>query len=165
MDDVRIRAATAEDIPFLRRMQWEALLASPQFLVARGLDAVRQIEDRYWARWPPQDETALVAEDAAGRPLGALILHVHERDGRRVVGYRLALGVEEHARGRGIGRRLLERAKRATREMGADYLLLLLDPTNEPALRAYQAAGFQPGDQYNVVPMIVRMADAAHTKG
>jgi ribosomal protein S18 acetylase RimI-like enzyme len=97
-----------------------------------------------------------VAEDAQGRPLGALILRVHERDGARVVGHRLAMAVEAAARRRGIGRQLLEHAKRYSRAVGADYLLLQVDPSNEPALQAYRVTGFQLGDTHGVVPMIVR---------
>ena len=156
MDDIRIRAATPRDKPFLRRMQWEALLASPQFVAAMGLDALRQAEDQSWSAWPAPDETAFVAEDAQGQPLGAVILRVHERDAGRVVGYRLAIAVEEGARGKGVGRALLERAKRFTQDARADYLLLLVDTSNEPALRAYRAVGFRLGDPHGVVPMIVR---------
>ena len=156
MAEVSIRSATPADIPFLRRMQWEALLASSQFIAALGLEALRATEERYWAAWPPPDEAALVAEDAQGQALGAVILKVHERDGERVVGYRLAIGVEAQVRGQGIGRQLLEQAKAYSRDAGVDYLLLLVDPTNAPALHAYHATGFQLGDQRGVVPMIVR---------
>ncbi|MBV9355662.1 MAG: hypothetical protein JO023_09060, partial [Chloroflexi bacterium] len=108
MNDTRIRDATLEDVPFLRRMQWEALLASPRLVSVIGLENLRQIEDRVWAAWPDPDETAFVAEGTRGRLLGALILRVQERDGTRVVGHRLAMAVETKARRRGIGRQLLE---------------------------------------------------------
>ena len=156
---VQIRVATPADTPFLRRMQWVAILASPRLVAARGLEALRRLEDQYWAEWPRPGETAFVAEDGDGRPLGAVILHLHERDGERIIGYRLGVGVEEGARRRGIGRRLLEKAKRHSREAGADYLLLRVDPTNESALRAYRATGFELGDADGAVSMIVRFPD------
>ena len=159
MDEVKVRAAAPEDVPFLRRMEWEALLASPRFVAAKGLDTLRQLQEQFWPTWPLADEAAFVAEEARGRPLGAVILRVHERDRGRVVGYRLAIGIEATARGRGIGRRLLEQAKRWTHEAGADYLLLLVDTTNEPALRAYRAAGFRLGDRAGVVPMTASFTD------
>ena len=157
--EVQVRVATPEDTPFLRRMQWLAILASPRLVAARGIEALRQLEDQYWTGWPRPGETAFVAEDGGGRPLGAVILHVDQRDGERIVGYRLGVGVEEAARGRGIGRRLLDEAKRFSREAGADYLLLRVDPTNEPALRAYRATGFELGDLDGAVSMIVRFPD------
>ena len=165
MDEVKIRPATLEDVPFLRRMEWEALLASPQFVAAKGLGTLRELQERSWPAWPLLDETAFVAEDAQGRSLGAVMLKVHERDRERVVGVRLAIGAEAGVRGRGIGRRLLEHAKRWTRDMGADYLLLLVDTTNEPALRAYRATGFRLGDQDGVVPMTARFTDDAGPRG
>jgi ribosomal protein S18 acetylase RimI-like enzyme len=137
-------------------MQWEALMASPRFVAAMGLEHLRQIEERVWATWPAPGDAAFVAEDAHGRPLGALILRVQERDGERVVGHRLAIAVELDARRQGIGRQLLEHAKRFSQAAGADYLLLQVDPSNEPALRAYLATGFQLGDAHGVAPMIVR---------
>ena len=165
MDDARIRAATAADVPFLRRMQWEAILASPRFVAALGLEALRAQEERGWATWPGADDVAFVAEDAQGWRLGAIMLRVHERVDNRVVGYRLAMAVEADARGRGVGRRLLARAQQYTRERGAAYLLLLVDPANERAARTYRAAGFVLGDQHGVVPMIVRYDDAAPDQG
>jgi ribosomal protein S18 acetylase RimI-like enzyme len=160
MTEVRVRGATPGDVAFLRRMQWEALMASARFVAAMGLETLREIEERVWAAWPGPDETAFVAEDARGRPLGALVLRVQERDGQRVVGYRLAMAVEADARRQGIGRDLLEHAKRFSQAAGAAYLLLYVDPSNDPALQAYLVAGFQLGDIHGVVPMIVRFESA-----
>src|SRR5687767_14961130 len=119
MEDLTIRLATAADVPFLRRMQWEAIQASTRFLAALGEDTLRTMEERHWATWPARDEVAFVAEDRAQRPLGALMLRIHERAGERVVGYRLAMAVEADMRGRGIGRQLIERAKRYVEAHGA----------------------------------------------
>ncbi|HLH22457.1 MAG TPA: GNAT family N-acetyltransferase [Chloroflexota bacterium] len=156
MDDLTIRLATPGDVPFLRRMQWEAIQASPRLLAALGVETLRALEDQRWAAWPAPDELAFVAEDRGRRRLGMLLLRVHERAAGRVVGYRLAMAVEAEARGRGVGRRLVEHAKRYAAAHGAAYLLLLVDPSNERASRTYRAAGFELGDQHGVVPMIVR---------
>ena len=160
MEEPTIRLARTADVPFLRRMQWEAIQASPRLLAALGEETLRAMEDSRWATWPAPDEVAFVADDAAQRPLGALILRAHERAGERVVGYRLAMAVEADVRGRGVGRRLIERAKQHAAEHGAAYLLLLVDRANETARRIYRAAGFEPGDQHGVVPMILRPGDA-----
>jgi ribosomal protein S18 acetylase RimI-like enzyme len=154
MSGSTIRVARPDDVPFLRRMQWEALLASPQFVAAVGVDRLREMEEQRWAVWPADGETAFVAEDARGRPCGAVMLRVHERGTERAIGYRLAIAVEACARGQGVGRALLERAKQSVREAGADYLFLLVDTANEPAIGAYRAVGFQSGDPHGVAPMI-----------
>ena len=160
MEDFTLRLATAADVPFLRRMQWEAILASPRLLASLGEETLRAMEESRWADWPAPDEVAFVAEDDAQRLLGALILRVHERAGDSVLGYRLAMAVETDMRGRGVGRQLLEQAKRYVAEHGANYLLLLVDSANEAARRIYHAAGFELGDQHGVVPMILRPDDA-----
>jgi ribosomal protein S18 acetylase RimI-like enzyme len=144
---------------FLQRMVWLAILASPRFVAASGIERLREIEAERWASWPQTDESAFVAEDAHGRFIGALVLHVHERDEARVVGYRLAIGVEEAARGKGIGRRLVEHAKRYSVEAGADYLFLFVDSSNELAIHLYEAAGFEHSDPRGVIPMIVRFRE------
>jgi len=154
-----VRIATEHDVPFLQRIVWTAILASPRFLAARGIEQLRKVEAERWAQWPQTDEVAWVAEDTDGRALGAVVLHVHERDGGRVVGYRLAIGVEEAARNMGIGRQLLEHAKRYADEAGATYLFLLVDSSNEVAIHVYEASGFEHSDPHGLIPMIVRFRE------
>ncbi len=124
-----------------------------------SIHTLQQIEERYWGGWPPPHETAFVAEDTQRLPLRAVILKVHERDGERIVGYRLGLAVEEAAWGKRVGRALLERVKRHSEEEGGKYFLLLVDTCNEPALHAYHVAGFCLGNPHGVVPMIVRFTE------
>ena len=40
-----VRAAVAEDIPFMRAMIWEAMLASPTFLALHGIENLQQLEE------------------------------------------------------------------------------------------------------------------------
>lgn len=159
MDGITIRAATLDDLPFLRAMQWEALLASPQFMASMGLDALHVREEQLWSTWPAPGEIAFVAEAPGPTPLGAVFLRVHERVDERVVGYRLAIAVRAERRGEGIGRRLIEHAKRYSVASGADYLVLFVDTSNQRAIHLYEATGFALGDQHGVVPMIIRHRD------
>ncbi len=46
-----VRAATAEDIPFMRVMIWEAMLASPTFLAMHGVENLQQLEEDYKERF------------------------------------------------------------------------------------------------------------------
>src|SRR4051794_33383951 len=104
-----IQNAGPDDLPFLRAMNWQAVLASPGFIEEYGLEKLQQQEDDYWPTWTPQDSPAFMAlDDTTGRKLGAIILKNHERDHRPVRGWRFGIGVEEGARGQGVGRKLIE---------------------------------------------------------
>lgn len=74
---------------------------------------------------------------AGADPVGAVL--VNENQGRGDLVY---LGVAPEARGRGIGRALLERGIRDTAEMGLPQMGLAVDVTNTPAMRLYERSGF-----------------------
>src|SRR5947208_13739 len=105
---VTIRAATVEDIPFLRKMIWEAVLASPTLLAQLGEEAIRRHEEHYWQNWSQDPDPAFVALDSAEHELGALTLQANDQQ-EPVIGWRIGLGVEADARGQGVGRRMVER--------------------------------------------------------
>ena len=151
-----VRTAAPEDVPFLREMIWTAILASPGLVSARGIEELRKLTADMWSNWPRPGEVAFVATDGAGQRVGAVVLFVQEREGDRVIGYRFAIGVVEGARGKGVGRRLVEHAKRYSQDAGAAYLFLRVDPSNDAAIHLYETAGFEPGDEHGLLPMIVR---------
>ena len=138
---VILREATADEIPFLRAMIWEAILASPTLLNQRGVDAVQQHEERYWSEWPQHPDPAFVALDTSGHLLGAIILQPNE-PGAPVQGWRIGIGVKAEVRGQGVGRHLVERAIEFARAVGAAYVNLFVDPTNTRAVTLYQHTGF-----------------------
>src|SRR5450631_514738 len=95
---ITIRQATTADIPFLRAMIWEAIIASPSFIVAhQGLAALQQAETERWQRWQPAAEPAFIALDATGENVGALTLRPHPTPTGN--GWQLGLGVALAARG------------------------------------------------------------------
>ncbi len=138
---VILREATVDDIPFLRGMIWEAILASPTLLNQLGVAAVQQHEERYWNEWPQHPDPAFVALDTNGHLLGALLLQPNETS-TPVQGWRMGIGVEAEVRGQGVGRHLVERAIEFARTVGAAYLNLFVDPTNTRAIALYQHTGF-----------------------
>jgi ribosomal protein S18 acetylase RimI-like enzyme len=98
-----------------------------------------------------------VARIAAGEPLAPTWI---ARQGGDVVGYvAITLGfsieyggrdgfiddfyVMPHARGRGLGKKMLSFALAKARELGIPTLHLEVEPGNDPALDLYRAAGFQ----------------------
>lgn len=92
----------------------------------------------------------LFAVDAAGRALGTVALR-HEGQGV----YELTkMAVDPQARGRGIGRQLLQAAVDAWRALGGRELFLESSRKLGPALALYESAGFRhrpaprPGTHY-----------------
>jgi len=75
-----------------------------------------------------------------GRDVGCLLLADHPDLDQVELVY---MGVVPEARGRGLGKRLTEQAKRHTLQAGRPRLVLGVDADNGPALLGYTAAGFQ----------------------
>lgn len=155
---VTIREATSEDIPFMRAMIWEAILASPNQVAHYGLETMQRFEERYWSRWAKHPDPAFVANDADGRKLGAITIKANDR-GKPVRSWRVGIGVEIGARGQGVGQHLLERAIAFARENGATYISLCVDPTNGPAIALYRRTGFVAvGEKDQLIEMRIRFS-------
>lgn len=162
MTEVAIRQARAADTPFLRRMQWLAILASPGLVRRVGHEQLQVLEEQAWAGWPQRDEVAFIADSADGVPLGAVILRVQERNDDRVSGYRLAIAVDSYSRGRGVGRLLMKRARDFARDRGAGCISLQVDPGNAGAMQLYRSEGYADGDADGLLSMTHRLdSDAA----
>ena len=155
-----IRQATVDDIPFLRAMMREALLASPTLLTHLDMEAVEQAEEQEWLKWREHPDPAFVAVDATGRKVGAIRMRPHtSAEGQ---GWQIGIGIEADARNQGIGRRLIEQAISHARATNASYLYLLVDPTNAPAIALYRQTGFvKTGEQEHVIEMRLRLSESA----
>ena len=73
-EPITVREATAEDIPFLRAMIWEAILASPAVLVQHRLETMQQLEEQYWSEWTKHPDPAFVAIDSGTSLAGGRFL-------------------------------------------------------------------------------------------
>jgi ribosomal protein S18 acetylase RimI-like enzyme len=138
---ITVREATAEDIPFMRAMIWEAILASPNFVEQLGVENLQQMEDDYWHGWLEHPDPSFVAEDASGKKLGAISVKPNGQE-KPVNGWRIGIGVEAHARGQRVGQCLLERTITFARDNGARYINLFVDSANIPAITLYRRVGF-----------------------
>jgi RimJ/RimL family protein N-acetyltransferase len=145
-EPILIKEATAEDVPFLQAMIWEAMLASPIFVVHYGVETLQRLEEEYWSRWEEQSDPAFVALDASGQKLGAITLKPNGED-ESVQGWRIGIAVESQARGHRVGQHLLERAIAFAREKEARYVNLFVDPTNRRAIALYHRVGFVEVDE------------------
>jgi len=76
-----------------------------------------------------------------GRDAGVLLMNRTEEDSHRLE--LIYMGIVDWARGRGIGRRVMQQAMQTARAMGKQYVRLAADTRNGPAMRLYQSFGFK----------------------
>jgi GNAT superfamily N-acetyltransferase len=102
---------------------------------------------RFLDGWGRTGDVGVVAIDEAERPLGAAWARVlvdepllHDDTGAPVA--ELAIAVEAHARGRGVGRALLDALAEAARDAGHHELSLNVSSRNA-AHRLYLRCGFE----------------------
>lgn len=138
----------AGDIPFLERMFVEAALWRPEWPRVELATLLEQpMLARYFGDWGRPDDLALIAFDG-DRRAGAAWYRVF-RSGEQGYGYvaddipELGIAVEREWRGQGIGRFLLRDLQAAATERGFKGLSLSVHPEN-PAVRMYESAGFEP---------------------
>jgi ribosomal protein S18 acetylase RimI-like enzyme len=148
MKPITLREATTADIPFLRAMIWEAILASPTEIARLGIEQFQQLEDQYWSHWVEQPDPAFIAQDATGQPSGALTLKPNDQH-VPVQSWRIGIGVAAQARGQGVGRHLIERAIAFARGQHATAVTLFVDPINVRAQALYRSTGFVVSGEHN----------------
>jgi GNAT superfamily N-acetyltransferase len=165
---VHVRAAVPDDAAFLADMIREALKKSPTFMAKLGAEAIERMEAEYWARWVSSAERdpcfVAVAGDVVGdgERLGGITMKADAMTpgapppppGTHVERWRVGIGVVERARGRGVGRALIERALAHAKSLAAEEVSLLVDPANDNAIALYKNTGFVVvGERHGVLEM------------
>lgn len=141
---MKVRRTGPEEWKGLREIRLRALADSPDAFGAT-VERDRRLPWTVWRRradrgWFGMDGVTLVA-DERGTWRGLVSCGVEEeRPGRIHV---VAMWVEPAARGRGLGRSLMQAAIDWGRERGKDDVELWVAETNEPAILLYRAMGFQ----------------------
>ena len=131
--DVHIRAATPEDAPHAERIIAAALAEFGLPFEPDGRDA--DVKD-FGAR-PEHDD--LVAVDGAGTPIGVASLGPQGHDG---VGWLSKLFLAKEARGRGVGRALLDAAHAAADRRGYHTVGLRTRTLFRDAIALYEKNGY-----------------------
>ena len=113
-----------------RRLEYDAWLSSGRAWLLLAVDATspQQAPDGY--------AVVRLAESGATWDLG------------EAVGDLESLAVAEHARGRGIGTRLMDAARKLLRARGVSYWSVTVAAGNAGAIRLYEREGFQPQLQH-----------------
>jgi L-amino acid N-acyltransferase YncA len=139
-DKVRIRAAAADDADAICRIYNQGI----EDRVATLETELRTTDERrQWLAARSPRHPVIVAEDADGSILGWGSLNVfNPRAAYRFVAD-FSIYVERAARGRGVGRAMLERLIELGREHGYHKLVLSAFPTNASGMALYTALGFR----------------------
>ncbi len=136
MSDIAIASMTASDWDDVRRIYAEG--------IATG-NATMETSPPPWESWDKahRPDCRLVARDESGRMLGwAALSRVSERCAYGGVA-EVSVYVSQDARGRGVGRRLLEELVRASEQAGIWTLQAGIFPENVASLSIHQHCGFR----------------------
>jgi len=135
--------------------------AADSLIAARLVDAMVTEMDQLYAQGPGRGVGSGASPSDFSPPTGAFL--VIYADGKPVAGGGLKRdedGVAEikrmyvapEARGKGLGRRLLEALEDAARELGYARIRLDTGPRQAQAQAMYERAGYHPIENYNANP-------------
>jgi L-amino acid N-acyltransferase len=137
---MKIRAASRADVPAILEIYNEAVLTTtasydyePRPLQYR----VQWLEDHKRIGFP-----VFVAEDDSGKVVGWSSLgRFHDRKGYQFTSTN-SIYVASHARGRGIGKLLLDPIIDRAKELGLRAIIAVIDAENEASIRLHARCGF-----------------------
>jgi ribosomal protein S18 acetylase RimI-like enzyme len=149
MNSYRVRAGTLNDVPFLRRIVYEAShFRVPGERTPESVEAALRNPDlaNYVHGWGRPGDAAMIAETAEGAAVGAAWyrLFAADRPGYGFIGPtvpELGIAVLPDYRGRGIGGALIDALLQQARASGFAAVSLSVRADN-PAARLYLRHGF-----------------------
>lgn len=161
VDELRVRPAATEDLPFLATMLGEAAVWRPDKPTPTAEQVLADPRyASYLSGWPRPGDHGLVADQHG--PVGAAWYRTYTAasHGHGFVADdvpELAIAVIGSRRREGIGRRLLDGLIEASADQGWPALSLSVAEDN-PARRLYESAGFVVVDQHGHTCTMVRHA-------
>jgi GNAT superfamily N-acetyltransferase len=151
---VDVRRVRAEEWHALRDTRLRALEGAPEAFATRFEEA-RLRPDDWWIDWAARsadgESQAMFLAWEGAAPLGIVGTFVGE-NGRR---WLIAMWTDPDARGRGVGRALVEATAEFARAAGSDELFLQVLEGNDTAASLYRACGFAdtgPGEPHDDRP-------------
>jgi RimJ/RimL family protein N-acetyltransferase len=142
---MHIRTLQAADAQHYRELMLEAYALAADAFTSTPQERSREPAAWWIERIAGTDglRVAFCAEDGA-QMLGTVALEYAPGTKSRHSAGLIGMYVREHARGRGVGRALLDVAlAHAAQRPGVEVLRLTVTEGNEPALRLYRQAGFE----------------------
>jgi ribosomal protein S18 acetylase RimI-like enzyme len=141
---VEIRTLQAADALRYRELMLEAYELAADAFTSTAAERLQESETWWADRIAAADglRVAFCAEEGA-QMLGTVALEYTAGSKSRHAAGLIGMYVREHARGRSVGRALLDAAlAHAARRPGVELLKLTVTEGNEPALSLYRRAGF-----------------------
>ena len=137
---VRTERLAAGDEARLRELRLTALQSDPDAFYRTHAEEVDQPTE-FWSAWLARAGTVLLVAVDEGRDvgIGGLVPDRHAPEELAVITF----WVDPRARGRGVGRALLDALVREARALGAPAVTLEVADANGAAVRLYAAAGFE----------------------
>ncbi|HTT88215.1 MAG TPA: GNAT family N-acetyltransferase [Acidimicrobiales bacterium] len=160
---LHLRAALADDLPFIQRMLYEATNRPGEDWPAFEASIHEPPNSRFWRDWTRQGDLGVVAE-RGGVPVGAAWLRIFlgeelgpwDDPGIPVV----AIGVERFSRGVGVGRLLMRALIEVATTLGVPAVNLTTGTFNEAAVHLYHSCGFKDlAQQGKAVKMRLALAN------
>lgn len=133
--DALVRPLRPDEWRELRALRLRALRDAPlSFFHSYDEDAA--LPDEHWVAWASRPGTYVAERDGAW--VGMVVTHVVDGEFSRG-----GMWIAPAARGRGLGRPLVEAALAGAREQGHDDIALWVNEDNRAALRLYESCGFR----------------------
>jgi ribosomal protein S18 acetylase RimI-like enzyme len=154
---LEIRELSAADAEIFRALRLRALQDEPEAFGSSWEEENARPLAQTITRLQAEGMTAFGAFDAEGHLVGMVRLFRH--DGVKVSHKAdiISMYVAPEARGRGVGRMLMEAAiERARATPGVEQLLLAVNATNTPARNLYLTLGFEP---FGREPLALKIGD------
>jgi ribosomal protein S18 acetylase RimI-like enzyme len=163
-DPVRLRPIGPDDWALLRDVRLRALADAPHAFSSTFAEQ-QGYPDTWWqARTRDLGaDAATFAAVAGGRWVG--VVRVYRDEDEPTAAQLVSMWVDPAARGRGIGRALVERALAWAGENSVTSVRLWVTEGNAPALRLYEACGFELSGERQPLPSDPSRSEIAMRRG